>query len=195
MADESVIIKKSKSGKSLRDDEDLQEEEVWAVMKEREETSLKMRTAKDSSGSSSSAWRFPSVPRAIQRSNNGGREAHVQPQQLSAHMNIPDWAKIYKKKSKGLRDDSCGDEDGAINDVVNVDECVDDVENDDDDGDEEMVPPHEYIARKFARTQIASFSMCEGVGRTLKGRDLSKLRNAILTKTGYLENDRLHHPH
>ncbi|KAH7544394.1 hypothetical protein JRO89_XS15G0159900 [Xanthoceras sorbifolium] len=27
----------------------------------------------------------------------------------------------------------------------------------------------------------------EGVGRTLKGRDLSKVRNAVLTKTGFLE--------
>ncbi|CAH9081565.1 unnamed protein product [Cuscuta epithymum] len=53
--------------------------------------------------------------------------------------------------------------------------------------DEGMVPPHEYIARRLARTQIASFSMCEGIGRTLKGRDLSKVRNAILTKTGFLE--------
>ncbi|KAJ0575063.1 putative senescence regulator S40 [Helianthus annuus] len=53
----------------------------------------------------------------------------------------------------------------------------------DDDGD--MVPPHEYIARRLATSSI---SMCEeGVRRTLKGRDLNKLRNAIWTKTGFLE--------
>lgn len=54
--------------------------------------------------------------------------------------------------------------------------------------DDEMLPPHEYLARRrLATTQIASFSMCEGIGRTLKGRDLTNLRKAILTKTGFLE--------
>ncbi|KZV37173.1 hypothetical protein F511_15093 [Dorcoceras hygrometricum] len=47
--------------------------------------------------------------------------------------------------------------------------------------------PHEYLAGKLASTQIASFSMRGGVGRTVKGRDLSKTRNAVLTKTGFLE--------
>lgn len=57
----------------------------------------------------------------------------------------------------------------------------------DDDGDDEIVPPHEYIARRLARTQISSFSVCEGVGRKLKGRDLSEVRNDVLRKTGFLE--------
>ncbi|XP_074287517.1 protein S40-4-like [Silene latifolia] len=48
-----------------------------------------------------------------------------------------------------------------------------------DDG--EWVPPHEYLAR----TRNASFSMQEGIGRTLKGRDLSRVRNAIWEKTGF----------
>ncbi|CAL1379984.1 unnamed protein product [Linum trigynum] len=39
--------------------------------------------------------------------------------------------------------------------------------------------------RKMARTRIASFSVHEGVGRTLKGRDLSRVRNAIWEKTGF----------
>ncbi|XP_074270140.1 uncharacterized protein LOC141593087 [Silene latifolia] len=63
--------------------------------------------------------------------------------------------------------------------------------HDDDDGDDndddDMVPPHEYLARKLARNQISSFSVYEGIGRTLKGRDLSKVRNTILSKTGFLE--------
>ncbi|KAK1280668.1 hypothetical protein QJS04_geneDACA018248 [Acorus gramineus] len=41
--------------------------------------------------------------------------------------------------------------------------------------------------KKGARNQISSFSVCEGVGRTLKGRDLSKVRNAVLIRTGFLE--------
>ncbi|KAJ1409209.1 Senescence regulator S40 [Sesbania bispinosa] len=57
--------------------------------------------------------------------------------------------------------------------------------NDDEDEDDEVhsgdgdggdrVPPHEFLAR----TRIASFSVHEGIGRTLKGRDLSRVRNAI----------------
>ncbi|CAN4097183.1 unnamed protein product [Withania somnifera] len=49
------------------------------------------------------------------------------------------------------------------------------------------MPPHEWLAKRLGRRQISSFSVCEGVGRTLKGRDLSRVRNAILTKTGFLE--------
>ncbi|MFS7934021.1 putative senescence regulator S40 [Helianthus anomalus] len=95
-------------------------------------------------------------------SHDGGRmcnEGHRQ-QQSSAPMGIPDG-----ERSKGPRD-----------------RCY---EDDDDDDDGHMVPPHEYIARRLA---TSSTSMCEeGVRRTLKGRDLNKLRNAIWTKTGFLE--------
>ncbi|KAI3732091.1 hypothetical protein L1987_63288 [Smallanthus sonchifolius] len=85
-------------------------------------------------------------------------------QQSAAPIRIPDW-------SKGLNH-GCYKDDYDVSGIH---------------GDDEMMPPHEYINRRVARSQIASFSMCEGVGRTLKGRDLSKLRNAILTKTGFLE--------
>ncbi|GAY35187.1 hypothetical protein CUMW_014850, partial [Citrus unshiu] len=60
-------------------------------------------------------------------------------------------------------------------------------DDDDEDDGENRVPPHEWLAKKLARNQISSSSVCEGVGRTLKGRDLSKVRNAILTKTGFLD--------
>ena len=43
------------------------------------------------------------------------------------------------------------------------------------------LPPHEFLAR----TRMASFSVHEGVGRTLKGRDLSRVRNAIFEKIGF----------
>ncbi|CAN8230363.1 unnamed protein product [Cochlearia groenlandica] len=48
--------------------------------------------------------------------------------------------------------------------------------------DDENVSPEVYFMR---RSQ--SSSVMEGVGRKLKGRDLSKVRNAILKKTGFLE--------
>ncbi|XP_039131303.1 uncharacterized protein LOC120267688 isoform X2 [Dioscorea cayenensis subsp. rotundata] len=71
-------------------------------------------------------------------------------------------------------------------DVVNKNEDDDD-DDDDEEEDSEKVPPHEWLAKKLARSQISSFSVCEGAGRTLKGRDLSRVRNAVLTRTGFLE--------
>ncbi|CAK9314404.1 unnamed protein product [Citrullus colocynthis] len=86
----------------------------------------------------------------------------------SLPVNIPDWSKILKEEYREKRM-----------------EYDDDLEEDED-GDEEMrVPPHEFLARQMARTRIASFSVHEGIGRTLKGRDLSRVRNAIWEKTGF----------
>ncbi|XP_077234309.1 uncharacterized protein LOC143876486 [Tasmannia lanceolata] len=52
-----------------------------------------------------------------------------------------------------------------------------------DEGDGEMIPPHEMIAR----SQMGTFSVFEGVGRTFKGRDLRRVRNTVWQKTGFLE--------
>ncbi|KAK0585558.1 hypothetical protein LWI29_030453 [Acer saccharum] len=82
----------------------------------------------------------------------------------SLPVNIPDWSKILKEEytehSKRESDDG-GDEN-------NVD-------------DEDLVPPHEYLAMRRG----ASFSVHEGIGRTLKGRDLRRVRNAIWQKVGF----------
>ncbi|KAL0011500.1 hypothetical protein SO802_006608 [Lithocarpus litseifolius] len=56
---------------------------------------------------------------------------------------------------------------------------------DDELEDEEMVPPHVITGRRVAGKM--AFSVCTGNGRTLKGRDLSKVRNSILRMTGFLE--------
>lgn len=53
-------------------------------------------------------------------------------------------------------------------------------------GDGEMVPPHVIVGRRVAGKMMA-FSVCTGNGRTLKGRDLSQVRNSILRLTGFLE--------
>jgi hypothetical protein len=45
-----------------------------------------------------------------------------------------------------------------------------------------VVPPHEIVARRAA----AHSSVLEGAGRTLKGRDLRRVRNAVLRRTGFL---------
>ncbi|MCD7470045.1 hypothetical protein HAX54_009608 [Datura stramonium] len=79
----------------------------------------------------------------------------------SMPVNVPDWSKILKDEYReyGRRDSD------------------DDLEN--------RIPPHEFLAKQLERTRIASFSVHEGVGRTLKGRDLSRVRNAIWEKTGF----------
>ncbi|XP_068667247.1 protein S40-4-like [Aristolochia californica] len=87
----------------------------------------------------------------------------------SLPVNIPDWSKILHEDYRSSRR---GDLDLVDDDDVG-------------DGDDARLPPHEFLAKQFARTRIASFSVHEGAGRTLKGRDLRRVRNAIWEKTGF----------
>ncbi|WOL12751.1 hypothetical protein Cni_G21518 [Canna indica] len=51
--------------------------------------------------------------------------------------------------------------------------------------DHKMLPPHQIVARASGNgSPMTTFSVLEGVGRTLKGRDLRRVRNAVLQKTG-----------
>uniref|UniRef100_A0A7N0RF88 Senescence regulator n=1 Tax=Kalanchoe fedtschenkoi TaxID=63787 RepID=A0A7N0RF88_KALFE len=81
----------------------------------------------------------------------------------SLPVNVPDWSKIYRVDSAESMHDS--------------DEWVEEEEFE-----SEMIPPHEYLAR--SRSQAAT-SVFEGVGRTLKGRDLSRVRDAVWSQTGF----------
>ncbi|KAL2253286.1 uncharacterized protein LOC105167985 [Sesamum indicum] len=82
----------------------------------------------------------------------------------SAPVNVPDWSKIYRVDSV----ESLHDSDDGWNE------------------DSELVPPHEYLAREYARSRrIAANSVFEGVGRTLKGRDMSRVRDAVWSQTGF----------
>ncbi|XP_078441567.1 senescence regulator (Protein of unknown function, DUF584) [Wolffia australiana] len=59
---------------------------------------------------------------------------------------------------------------------------------DDDDGgsgDGGTLPPHEMVARKDS--PMTTFSVLEGAGRTLKGRDLRQVRNAVWRQTGFID--------
>ncbi|GER33420.1 hypothetical protein STAS_09555 [Striga asiatica] len=61
--------------------------------------------------------------------------------------------------------------------------CSGEVEVDDGGGEAgEMVPPHVIVARSHV-----TFSVFEGAGRTLKGRDLRRVRNTVLQKTGFID--------
>lgn len=58
--------------------------------------------------------------------------------------------------------------------------------------DEEMVmPPHEFVTKKSvmktALSPMLSYSLMEGVGRTLKGRDMRQVRNAVLRQSGFFD--------
>lgn len=57
----------------------------------------------------------------------------------------------------------------------------------DEGDDDEMLPPHEIVARGSTQNQKNTCSVLEGVGRTLKGRDLRQVRNAVWQQTGFLD--------
>ncbi|KAK7385964.1 hypothetical protein VNO78_31971 [Psophocarpus tetragonolobus] len=167
---------------SLRDG-DFEEEEVWNVLKNRSDygsSGVPKFEDKDQSASSLPVTAWPSAARMIPRSSNSSNNSNASSSneakvlQQSAPVNVPDWSKIYRSNPSKNSDDYDGDG------VVNYGE-----ENDEYDS---KLPPHEFIARRLARSQISSFSVLEGAGRTLKGRDLSKVRNAVLSKTGFLES-------
>ncbi|KAL8149882.1 hypothetical protein AgCh_006773 [Apium graveolens] len=80
----------------------------------------------------------------------------------SVPVNVIDWSRVL------------GNEFTSRKAVFEDNENENDVEN-------ERVPPHEYLAR----TRGASCSVHEGVGRTLKGRDMRMVRNAVWKHTGF----------
>jgi hypothetical protein len=98
--------------------------------------------------------------RQIHGGSDSGKAASSLP------VNVPDWSKIL------------GDESRRQRKISNEEEV---------DGDEILcgegtrrVPPHELLANR----RMASFSVHEGAGRTLKGRDLSRVRNTIFKIRG-----------
>ncbi|OVA18931.1 Senescence regulator S40 [Macleaya cordata] len=62
----------------------------------------------------------------------------------------------------------------------------DEEEKEEEDNTEGMVPPHLMVNRRRVGGKM-EFSVCTGNGRTLKGRDLSQVRNSILRMTGFIE--------
>ncbi|KAK4341855.1 hypothetical protein RND71_037671 [Anisodus tanguticus] len=173
------LYSQGSSGWTSMRNEEFREEEIWGnFINERGEFGSNFSKSKESSPNFTTR-KIHTATKMIPRSNKSSiHESKIT--QHSAPVNIPDWSKIYGTSSKKNSwrdvendDDSGG---GGYNE-----------EEDDDDDEGEIMPPHEWIAKKLERSKISSFSVCEGVGRTLKGRDLSRVRNAILSKTGFLE--------
>ncbi|AED97366.1 putative senescence regulator S40 [Arabidopsis thaliana] len=115
----------------------------------------------------------PDFCRKISSSVRSGKKSSNRPSAASSAaaasslpVNVPDWSKILRGEYRDNRRRSIEDND-------------DDDDDNEDGGD--WLPPHEFLAK----TRMASFSVHEGVGRTLKGRDLSRVRNAIFEKFGF----------
>ncbi|CAI0398333.1 unnamed protein product [Linum tenue] len=120
---------------------------------------LYQKTALPSPPSSSTA--SPSSSRLIPKPP---QDRHQHPQ--SAPINVPILASAMARRRNREFDE--------------IDEL------DEDEGyDGEMLPPHEIVAR--TQSPILSCPVLEGAGRTLKGRDLKQVRNAIWRKTGFLD--------
>lgn len=174
----------SSSSRRYRSEEYL-EEDVWGLIRsEGRQTGFSAIDIESSRTSSpiSILRRLPSaarmIPSGAQKREHPHHDNHDgMMQHSSAPVNIPDWSKIYGKTQRRMSDAHL-DGDGDFDDVHDVDV-------DDDEG-RLTLPPHEWLARKMARNQISAFSVCEGAGRTLKGRDLSRVRHAVLSKTGFI---------
>ncbi|KAG5002982.1 hypothetical protein JHK82_026996 [Glycine max] len=155
---------------------ELDEAELWNNHNHSSTTTDQGKKGLPSSGSRSVLKRAS----RNHNNNNGGRDRITTPASLP--VNIPDWSKILKEDYK---------------EHPKYWESEDEKEEEEDDDDDEehnnvvgeqnhgfrniRVPPHVYLAR----TRGASLSVHEGIGRTLKGRDLRSVRNAIWKKVGF----------
>ncbi|KAJ0694184.1 putative senescence regulator S40 [Helianthus annuus] len=128
---------------------------LYAALSDDQLPSVRRKPAVTPSQSAATAARtIPPV--TVRRSSEHSPGFHQ-----SAPVNVPVW---LKNKSSGY---------------LGFDDVVDDVAEEEDDNNNEMVPPHEIVARSYV-----TFSVFEGAGRTLKGRDMCLVRNAVFRKTG-----------
>ncbi|KAJ7967686.1 Senescence regulator [Quillaja saponaria] len=181
---------------SVMDTSELAEEDVWSMVDEmvdredrtvnNSQSEFSSRATVDSNGSQSIRSRRR-ITREVRQGSGGlssafedsgmsttssrilhqlcGHDSVASPREhhmaTSAPVNVPDWSKI-------LRVDSV--------------ESMHDMEDGLDDMESEMVPPHEYLV---LNQKMAATSVFEGVGRTLKGRDMRRVRDAVWSQTGF----------
>lgn len=172
-------------GTSLNDELELAEEDIWspAVYHNTETedsygggwnlraSSLKSGRVGGLSLTFKSSSNAPSSsPMLVQQIHGGVGEGGKMMQSLasSAPVNVPDWSKIYR---------------------VNLVESTHELDDDDEEEESGVMPPHEYLAKSQARRSRkmggSGASLLEGVGRTLKGRELRRVRDAIWSQTGF----------
>ncbi|KAF0929475.1 hypothetical protein E2562_021575 [Oryza meyeriana var. granulata] len=97
----------------------------------------------------------------------------------SLPVNIPDWSKILGAEygGRGSAGAAMWPSDERVDGAAYLDG------GEEGRGGRGWVPPHELLLCR--ERAAASFSVREGAGRTLKGRDLRRVRNAIWEKTGF----------
>ncbi|KAL2536384.1 uncharacterized protein Fot_17775 [Forsythia ovata] len=137
--------------------------ETGAVFNHKASTSASLASSSSSSPASSSSSRImiPSIPKKPTPLADKMRIYHQ-----SAPVNVPILSAAMQRRQ---------------NEFFNV---VDDVEEEVV-GNGAVVPPHEMVAAKHS--PVLAYSVLEGAGRTLKGRDLRQVRNAVWRKTGFLD--------
>ncbi|KAM6576525.1 hypothetical protein CsatB_028362 [Cannabis sativa] len=148
---------------------------ILAALPENETSSPKLRDhsnfynkasiSSSSSSSSSSSRLIPVIPKPPQE-----RIMPVPSSSVKYHQSVPVNVPMMSKAMSKPRDFFAVDADVG-----------------DDDGEAEMLPPHEIVARSSTQSPMLAYSVLEGVGRTLKGRDLRQVRNAIWRQTGFLD--------
>ncbi|KAK3408230.1 uncharacterized protein LOC104421313 isoform X2 [Eucalyptus grandis] len=143
----------------------LPENEPRSVFNHKASISSPSSSSASSSASSSRMISIPTVPKPpperllpVASSSSGSRYHR------SAPVNVPAFPTLMLRR--------CGE----------LDEIEDDY---DEDGEGTMLPPHEIVARSLARSPMIACSVLEGAGRTLKGRDLRQVRNAIFRQTDH----------
>ncbi|KAM7263773.1 hypothetical protein ACFE04_001456 [Oxalis oulophora] len=94
----------------------------------------------------------------------------------SAPMNVPVLSTAMEKEKKS-----------KFGGIAAFEEEEEEDDDDDDVDDGMMLPPHEMVARGSGVSPRTTFSVLEGVGRTLKGRDLRQVRNAVWRQTGFID--------
>ncbi|KAI5061692.1 hypothetical protein GOP47_0024197 [Adiantum capillus-veneris] len=87
----------------------------------------------------------------------------------SAPVNVPNWPKNILQKDPT-----------AIN-SYSTEKIIG------EDDDIKRLPPHVMLAKEYARDQRMTSSVCEGQGRTLKGRDMRRVRNAVWRQIGFAD--------
>ncbi|KQK15998.1 uncharacterized protein LOC100822827 [Brachypodium distachyon] len=142
---------------------DLAEADVWYSPYSSDSHSPTTATAADRAASRGVS---PSAPRRI----GGLSRAFADGRQVasSAPVAVPAWASRFAEMSL---------EDPPEPAAREKQQQQEEEGGADDDG---WVPPHVYLARRQARASVV-----EGVGRTLKGRDASRVRDAVWSRTGF----------
>ncbi|XP_050212452.1 protein S40-7 isoform X2 [Mercurialis annua] len=130
-----------------------------------QKTAISSPSSSTSSSSTTSSSRFiPTIPKPPQErlpiySSSFSGKFHTHPQ--SAPVNVPMMAMAMRSRKH---------------------KEFDEIDEDEEEGDGEMLPPHEMVARQ--QSPLVACSVLEGVGRTLKGRDLRQEKESLRIFSG-----------